>query len=177
MDSPLLDLETAILLPVPPEVLRVAYPLAKQYAPRMLELYPLHLTLLWPFVPIDQINEGCARLGALAQTLGPVPVTLNGYGVLGRSTYMNPINTQPLIALFRAVYDAFPDCKPYYGAHGDTILPHLTVGLFRKEAERAAAVFPDYAPITFTVDRLHVFYGPRVERLPWLVHEVVHLGV
>jgi 2'-5' RNA ligase len=176
MNSPHLDLETAILLPVPPDVLRIAYPLAKQYAPRMIELYPLHLTLLWPFAPMEHIDEGCARLASLAQTLAPVSVTFNGYGVLGRSTYMNPLNPQPLIDLFRRVYDAFPECQPYYGAHGDTILPHLTVGLFRKESERAAAVFPDYTPLTFTVDRLHIFYGPRVERLPWVVHEVIRLG-
>jgi 2'-5' RNA ligase len=142
----------------------------------MVELYPLHLTLLWPFVPAGQIDEGCARLASLARTLAPVPVTLDGYGVLGRSTYMNPINPDPLITLFRAIYDTFPECQPYYGAHGDAVLPHLTVGLFRKEADRAGAQFPEYPSITFTLDRLHVFYGPRTERLPWLVYEVVRLG-
>jgi 2'-5' RNA ligase len=176
MDSPSLGLETAILLPVPPEVLRIAYPLAKEYAPRMVDLYPLHLTLLWPFVPMDQIDDGCARLASLAQSLVPVSVPFDGYSVLGRSTYMNPVNADPLIHLFRRVYEAFPECQPYGGAHGDTILPHLTVGLFRKEAERAAAVFPEYTPLTFTLDRLHVFYGPRIERLPWVVHEVIRLA-
>jgi hypothetical protein len=56
------DVETAILIIAPLEVQRVAYPLAKQYAVRMLELYPVHFTLLWPFVAYDRLNEGCERL-------------------------------------------------------------------------------------------------------------------
>jgi 2'-5' RNA ligase len=173
---PDLDLETAILLPVPASVLQSAYPIAKLYAPRMVELYPLHFTLLWPFVPMDQINDGCARLREVAKSLRPVPVTLSGYGTLARATYLNPVDPDPLIALFKQIYEAFPDCQPYYGRHGDAILPHITVALINKESDRAAAVFPPYDPISFTIDRLHVFYGPRVERLPWIVHDVIHLA-
>lgn len=171
-----LNLETAILLPVPPSVLEIAYPLAKQYAPKMVELYPLHFTLLWPFVPIDQLEAGCQRLRELAASLRPVPVTLDGYGDLGRALYMKPTDSTPLIDLFRSVYDAFPECPPYFGRHGDAIHPHLTVGLFKKPEDREQAVLPDYAPISFTVDRLHVFYGPQRERLPWVVHDVVTIS-
>jgi 2'-5' RNA ligase len=171
-----LSLETAILLPVPPSVLEIAYSLAKQYAPKMVELYPLHFTLLWPFVPMDQLEAGCQRLRDLAVTLHPVPVTLGGYGDLGRALYLNPVDPAPLVDLFRAVYDAFPDCPPYYGRHGGAIHPHVTVGLFKKPTDRAEAMLPDYPPISFTIDRLHVFYGPQRERLPWVVHDVIPIG-
>lgn len=169
-------LETAILIPAPPDVQRIAYPLAKTHAARMVELYPVHLTLLWPFVPFEQIDEGGARLAAQARTVAPVEVTFDGYGMLGRSVYMKPADPQPLIDLFGAVYQAFPDCQPYFGAFQGSIEPHLTVGLFKKATTHDLALFPPYDPFVWRIDRLHIFYGPAQERLPWIVHEVARLG-
>ncbi len=56
------------------------------------------------------------------------------------------------------------------------LFPHMTVGEFDNEADRLAATLPDYEPITFRVERLHILYGPFGEPLPWITHSVIPLG-
>jgi hypothetical protein len=45
---------------------------------------------------------------------------------------------------------------------------------FDPETDRP--LMPPYEPITFHVDRLHMWYGVRHADLPWLTHAVFPLG-
>jgi hypothetical protein len=51
----------------------------------------------------------------------------------------------------------------------------MTVGEFVSDAERQAAALPDYEPITFQAERLHLVYGPIDRALPWIVSDVIPL--
>jgi hypothetical protein len=52
----------------------------------------------------------------------------------------------------------------------------VTVGEFKNEDEALTVWLPDYAPITFRVDRLYLVYDVYEEPLLWLTHSVIPLG-
>jgi len=45
--------------------------------------------------------------------------------------FMKPANPEPIKAIFRQIYDAFPLYPPYGGAFGNDLHPHVTVGEFK----------------------------------------------
>ncbi len=112
---------------------------------------PAHITVLFPFVPVDDLDAVCPKLKQIYADFAPFDVTLDGYGHFPTATYLKPVDPEPIKALFRAVHAEFPQYPPYRGAFSsDDITPHMTVGEFKTEAERQAAEFPPYAPISFT---------------------------
>jgi 2'-5' RNA ligase len=171
-----MKLETAIIIVAPHEVQAFAVPLLKQYSPETMMRVPAHFTVLYPFVAVDRLDEACERLRGICAGVAPFDITVRGYGTFPAVTFMQAENPEAIKALFRPIHAAFPDCPPYGGVFGDDLHPHMTVGEFADEAAQAAGVFPDYTPMTFTVSRLHVLYGPIDEALPWITHAVIELG-
>jgi 2'-5' RNA ligase len=173
-----LKLTTVIMIVAPHEVQAVAVPLMRRYSPDSLARVPAHLTVLYPFVEYDHLDDACFRLEHIFAGIAPFEITMDGYGEFPTVLYMKPRDPGPIKRIFRRVYQDFPDCAPYGGTYGDDLTPHMTVGEFESPAELAAAkaALPRYQPITFRATRLHVMYGIDHVTLPWITHTVIPLG-
>ena len=166
------DLTTAIVIVAPHEVQAIAIPLIRQYGPNNLIRFRPHITLLFPFAPYAQLEAACATLYDLCATIPPFEVTLAGYGEFPGVIYMQPTDAEPIKQVFRQLYERFPDYPPYGGKFGNDLEPHMTIAQFD---EHPLVALPDYKPITFTVDRLHLWYGVEGADLPWLTYDVIPL--
>ena len=172
-----MDYVSAVVIMAPHRVQAFAVPLMRQYSFESMMRVPAHITVLFPFVPLDDLDNACRTLRALCTKLPPFEVTLDGYGHFPGVTYLKPADPESIKATFRALHTAFPEYLPYRGAFGnDDITPHMTVGVFKSEAEREQAVFPAYGPISFAVRRLHLIVGVAHEPIPWITHDVIPLG-
>jgi 2'-5' RNA ligase len=171
-----MDLQTAVVITAPYEVQSLAVPLLKQYSPHLLVVYPGHITILYPFVSFERLEAACSTLRTLCAEISPFEITLDGYDRFPRTTFMNPANPDPIRQLFHQVHPLFPECTPYGGEFGPDIHPHLTVAQFDSEEDQQQAILPDYEPITFRAQKLHVLFGSSQLDMPWLTYTVIPLG-
>lgn len=172
-----MDYLSAVVIIAPHRVQALAVPLMRRYSFDSMLRVPAHITILFPFVPLDDLDDACRKLRPICSELSPFEVTLDGYGHFPTTVYLKPRDPEPIKAAFRAIHAAFPDYPPYRGAHGnDDITPHMTVGEFWSEAKRERAEFPPYEPVTFTVRRFHLIVGVDHEPIPWITHDVIPLG-
>jgi 2'-5' RNA ligase len=170
-----MELKTVVMIVAPHEVQEIAVPILRVYAPETLIRVPAHLTVLYPFVSVDLLENASSVLYDLCADIPPFNVTLSGYGSFPGVTFMQPVDPTPIQAVFNHLFAAFPDCPPYGGRFGNELHPHLTVAEFPNEALQKEAEFPDYNPITFTATRLHLMYGYSGRALPWITHAVIPL--
>lgn len=89
---------------------------------------PAHVTLLFPFVPAEQIDTGVlTALAEITAARAPFAYTLTGFGRFDdRVLWLRPQPAQPFVDLTHALAARFPHCPPYGGGY-DEIVPHLTV--------------------------------------------------
>jgi 2'-5' RNA ligase len=162
---------------LPPfEVQTVAVPLLWQHTYDVVRRLPAHISVLYPFVPIDDLPQAIDALRTVCTHIAPFEITVAGYGEFPHVTYMKPLPSEDMTALFERVYAAFPQCDPYHGAFGKQAPPpHITIGVFNSKNKQKQVELPAYEPITFTVDRLNINIGAENRILTWLVHDVVHL--
>jgi 2'-5' RNA ligase len=170
------NLTTAVLIMMPPPIQKIAVPLIAEHARDILNWYPAHLTLFFPFVPFTQLEEACAKLRAICADIAPLSITLDGYNHFPNATFMQPADPTSIQALFHRLFEHFPDCPPYEGAYGNDLHPHVTIAHHENETERLQIALPAYPPQTFIVDRLHVGYGSQEVPLPFVTHDVIPLG-
>jgi len=90
---------------------------------------PAHVTVLFPFLPPDEIDEQVlATLGRAAATVPAFFVALDRLGWFGeRVVWLAPSPAEPFQRLTAAVTSHFPGVQPYDGAF-DEVVPHLTLG-------------------------------------------------
>jgi 2'-5' RNA ligase len=98
---------------------------------------PLHLTLLYPFAPPDQVDE--AALAELFARHEPLAVTLVGIATWPGVVYAVPEPQGMLFGLMQACWERFPDYPPYRGEISDP-LPHATLAEHESPAQVAAAI-------------------------------------
>ena len=171
-----MNLSTAIVIFAPHEVQGIATPIMRQYALESLIRVPAHITLMFPFVSYERLDEASQIIKSICTSVTPFEITLSGYDQFPGVIFMQPANPEPIKAVFRQIYDAFPLYPPYGGAFGNDLYPHLTVGEFKNEDEQRTIWLPDYAPITFRAERVHLIYGVHREPLPWLTYSVIPFG-
>ncbi len=172
-----MDYISAVVIIAPHPVQAFAVPLMRKYSFDSMLRVPAHITVLFPFVPLEQLDAACWTLRDLCAEFSPFDVTLDGYGHFPTVTYLKPADPEPIKALFRAIHAHYPQYPPYRGAFGShDITPHMTVGEFHSERDRKRASFPDYAHMTFTVHRLHLIVGVEHEPVPWITRDVIPLG-
>lgn len=127
---------------------------------------PAHVTVLFPFLDPDVASTAAAR-SAVRRALAPVPAfscTFAHTAWFGQDVlWLAPVPAEPFVALTRAVWAAFPETPPYAGAHGNDVVPHLTVGELRNAtAERlrsAETVVRRSLPVTVGVDQVRLVAG------------------
>ena len=97
---------------------------------------PAHVTVLFPFVPPDQIDAGVlARLRALFARSEPFDYRFARTAWFDDAVlWLAPDDPEPFRALTEAVHEAFP-AHPPFGGLFEEVVPHLTIGY---GADRAA---------------------------------------
>ncbi len=88
---------------------------------------PAHVTVLFPFLPADQLRPEVRReLAALAAAHPPFEVRFERAGRFPGVVYIAPEPATPFARLTEAVVAAYPEFPPYGGAY-DVVIPHLTI--------------------------------------------------
>ena len=119
----------AIVIPVP-EAEPAVGAWRECYDPSAGQGMPAHITLLYPFLPEDQLTPTVVT--ELARLFAEQPgfdIRLTGCarfpaGVL----YLSPDPPRPLRALIAAITQRWPETPPYGGVF-DEVVPHLTVAV------------------------------------------------
>ncbi|MEE4545625.1 2'-5' RNA ligase family protein [Streptomyces sp. V4-01] len=97
-----------------------------QYDPAAAAGVPAHVTVLYPFLPADQVDDGVrAALRALFAGHQPFELDFAGFGRFPDLLWLAPEPDRPLRALTAAVEAGWPQA-PAYGGRFEPV-PHLTI--------------------------------------------------
>jgi 2'-5' RNA ligase len=121
------DVQSALTILVP-EAERLVAPFREKYDPSAMTGMSAHITLIYPFLPPDEIDalvlgkiaECSARFAAFDFSLTAIS-RFDG-GVI----YLAPEPDEPFRRLTLAIWDGWPQTPPYGGRYSE-IVPHLTV--------------------------------------------------
>jgi 2'-5' RNA ligase len=120
--------ESVVLIPVP-EAEDAVSRLREKLDPEGALRVPAHITVLYPFVPPDRLDD--TTIGDLAAAIASVSsfeAELTRVEWFGESVlWLAPEPAERFQELTDAVRRRFPGYLPYGGAHGEPV-PHLTVG-------------------------------------------------
>jgi len=158
--------ESALVVEVP-EVDSLVDPWRQVHDPVASRGVPAHITLLYPFVPAERLDE--AVLDTLAATLSeirPFDYALASLAQFPGVIYLRPDPGDPFRELTRRLSVAFPDYPPYGGKFPES-QPHVTVALVEGDATQVellhriqADVGPEL-PIRGTATAVTVFTPDR----------------
>lgn len=105
---------------------------------------PGHVTLLYPFVEPESIDEQV--IAGVAAVIGGTPSFdvrfrevrrwAPGGGAPQGVVWLAPDPPEPFIGLIAALWRAFPDHPPYEGMH-DKVIPHVTLAAINSRHQRA----------------------------------------
>jgi 2'-5' RNA ligase len=89
---------------------------------------PAHITLLFPFVPAEQLDEKLfSELGGLFAAQRAISFSLTRLVEFPDQTlWLAPEPAEPFRRLTELIFARYPDYPPYEGIH-DEVIPHLTV--------------------------------------------------
>ncbi|MBQ0906911.1 2'-5' RNA ligase family protein [Micromonospora sp. U21] len=123
---------------------------------------PAHVTVLYPFLPLDRINDDVlATLSQIFESTPRFDISFAEVKWFGDSVvWLSPQADGGLRQLTAAVWRRFPESPPYAGAHAD-VVPHLTIG---RDAPKhvlvqAAEAVAGHLPIRATVDAVRLIAG------------------
>jgi 2'-5' RNA ligase len=117
--------ESAIIVPVavPVGIVR----LRDRMDPSAVQGIPAHVTLLYPFMPVDGLKDDVRRTVEGIVAREPVfTVSFRSVARWPNVVYLPPEPAEPFRRLTAALAAAFPDYPPYEGEY-EEVLPHLTV--------------------------------------------------
>jgi 2'-5' RNA ligase len=152
-----------------------ALELANRNAGRGAELKaPAHITLVYPFMPPETLEQRTRELAAFFAEQRPFDVELQ-LGWFGREVLLlAPTNPGPLVALTEAVISRWPE-YPYYGGTYDVIEPHLSLG-FGTDAmlSPVTELVEPLTPVRSTVAKVTVLVGPHDDMRPGPAFSLAH---
>jgi 2'-5' RNA ligase len=153
--------QAAIIVPIP-EAERAVGPFRTVLDRAASWGVPAHVTVLYPFLPPDRINEAVRT--AVRDIVAAVPrfdIMLSRVEWFGDAVvWLAPQPDQPFRELTAALWRRFPEAPPYAGAHPD-VVPHLTIGhdAARPVLENAAKVVSTHLPIRAAIDVVQLITG------------------
>ena len=101
---------------------------------------PAHVTVLFPFMALEDIDNSVEqKIQAALVCVAAFSFNLSSVGRFPVTAYLVPEPKQPFVALTHALYRAFPSFPPFGGEFED-IIPHLTVAHGAAEQAEEAAV-------------------------------------
>ena len=118
--------ETALSVEVP-EAEDLVGPWRLRHDPLALKGVPCHVTVLYPFVAPDELDDRVLdRVGHALAEVRPFDFSLAGLGEFPGVLWLQPEPNDGFWQLTAAIRTAFPEHQPYGGRFPDTT-PHLTV--------------------------------------------------
>jgi len=88
---------------------------------------PAHVTLLYPFVPAAELDDGVEeRLARLLAAEPAFDVAFRRTARWPQLVYLAPEPAEPFSRLTEALVAEWPEHPPYEGVH-EVVIPHLTV--------------------------------------------------
>lgn len=169
-----MELESAIVIIPPHDVQAFAAPWRERYARDGLMA---HITLLYPWVPPQEVDDALPHLRDECAHIEPIEVNLNRTSVFPGGVYvLEPSPAAPVLGLIAKLAAAFPDYPPYGGQFGEDIRPHLTLADLQEAEDAPELDLPPVPDFHFKVDRVHVLIGSHPPVAPWIPHWVVPLG-
>lgn len=145
-----------------PEAVPVVRPWRRLLDPGAELGVPAHVTVLFPFVPPSEIDDGvCVELQRLFAEVEPFDFALVRTGWFDDTVlYLAPEPDRCFHELTERVTDRWPEHPPYGGAYSE-VVPHLTVGqgapldeLRRAERDVAAKL-----PVRSRAESVHLLTG------------------
>jgi 2'-5' RNA ligase len=138
---------------------------------------PAHITLVFPFVPVDRLDDEVVRAVAeIAIATAAFDFVLRRADRLPTTLYLAPEPAEPFIQLVGAIVERFPEFPPYEGVFA-TIVPHLTVAhgadSLLNDAERDVGRF---LPIRATARELMLIAQLEPDSGRWEQHARFTLG-
>jgi 2'-5' RNA ligase len=89
---------------------------------------PAHVTLIFPFVPAEEIGEELVEeLRELFAAQPAFSFTLAGVARFADVAWLAPDPSDPFRRLTDLIFSRHPDYPPYEGIH-EEVIPHLSVG-------------------------------------------------
>ena len=166
--------ETALLIIPPPPVQAFCYPWREQYDQESFVRVPAHITLLYPFVPPEIVDETVAQLTQLGADTLPFEVVLSKYGQFEGILFLEPENPEPIQNLFHELADTFPEYADYDGIK--ELHPHLTLAQSNDPGEIEKLDLPPEPHFSFTVNKIHLYLGSPDDDIPYVPRAVIPLG-
>jgi 2'-5' RNA ligase len=119
---------------------------------------PAHVTLLFPFVPSERVDEVEERLAELVAAAPAFDVAFRRTARFPEVLYLAPEPAEPFLRLTEAIAAEWPDHPPYEGAH-EIVIPHLTVAESEDGAllERIAAELEPQLPLEVLVGEAQLY--------------------
>jgi 2'-5' RNA ligase len=177
MTQPWTAMETALIVPVP-EAESAVGPLRAQLDSSAAWGVPAHITVLYPFLPPEQLDD--AALAAVAEVCAATPrftTTLARVRWFGETVvWLAPEPDEAFRKLTAALWRRFPQTPPYGGVFDD-VVPHLTIG---HDAGRPALAAAEHAvtphlPIGVDADVVRLIRGSSGVQ-PWITVREFPLG-
>lgn len=171
-----MELESALLIVPPRTVQAFSYPIREEFDAESFNRVPAHITLLYPFVPPEEIDKAVSRLKKICAAFPPFELTLDQYGKFEDALFLEPSNPGKILELFKLLSEAFPEYPVYQGEHGEELRPHLTLARFDDPSKADKIALPSNPSFTFTVKQLHLYVGAPDEDTPFNPRAVIPLG-
>lgn len=138
---------------------------------------PLHVTVLFPFVPLDRFGEDeRAQLRRALGSHAPFSFELTRLERWPAVLWLAPEPSEPLRALTASVWAAFPEHPPYEGEFGEPV-PHATIAKGAVDddaADRLHARLAPLLPVPCRADDVVLLAEEAPER--WREHERFRLS-
>ena len=172
-----MQLETALLI-VPPKPVQVfSFPIRERYDVESFKSnVPAHITLLYPFVPPEQLETAIEELNRLCAGIPPFNVTLDHYGTFDGAIFLEPSDPEPIVQLHQLLSQGFLEYPVYGGEHGTELHPHLTLARFDDPEGADNIELPPAPSFSFTVDKIHLYLGSVEHDTPFIPRSVISLG-
>jgi 2'-5' RNA ligase len=118
--------ETALICRVP-EAERFIARYRERYDPSARRRVPAHVTILYPFMPPDEVDAGVVEeLARIAESVPGFDYRLSETRRFPVALYLPPQPDDSFAALTDAVHRSFPDYPPFAGKFAE-VVPHVTV--------------------------------------------------
>ena len=171
-----MELESVLLIVPPRPIQSFAYPIREIHDAESFNRVPAHITLLYPFVPPDKVEESEKLLTKICKKIPPFKLTLDRYGQFENALFLEPSEPERILDLFTQISKAFPDYPPYEGERGEGFHPHLTLARFDKPAQAKKVKLPPEPKFTFEVKQVHIYLGASDDDTPFIPRAVIPLG-
>jgi RNA 2',3'-cyclic 3'-phosphodiesterase len=171
-----MNVHTSAVVLIPPEDAWAPIQAIRQRHDSKICRWMPHITLLYPFLPVDQFERALDALTEICRSFQPLNVRLTHIDRFlhgrGRTTFWAaPQPKQAIVDLQQALFEAIPECRDQ-NKRSSGFNPHLTVG--RGKGKTAQRTFDEltarWSEIAFEVDSIALIAregdGPfKIERI------------